>query len=485
MQREKTLELAAAKAGMSEKTARKYLKSGELPSERPPTSRKDSSREDAFEGVWEEILGFLDINSGLQAVTLFKYLQKESPGKYQDGQLRTLQRRIKVWRATEGPAKEVFFAQKHTPGRLSQSDFTNMDDLGVMIGGVPFLHMVYHFVLTYSNWEDATICFSESFESLSQGLQNAMWELGGVPENHQTDQLTTAVQKTEHPKEFTQRYQALLDHYGLVGLKIRVREPHENGDVEQRHYRFKQAVDQALMLRGYRDFVSREEYAGFLESLLKELNAGRSERLAEELAVLRSLPRTRLDSRRHLKVPVGQGSTIRILKNVYSVHSRLQGETVDVWVDAEKIEVWYAQRKVDEFPRLRGEGKHQINYRHLIDSLVRKPGAFENYRYREDLFPTFYFRMVYDMLQKTSPSRASREYLGILELAAKEGEAEVDAVLQYALLNHHPISKDTIKAALGSAVRRPGPTEVAIDDVELVSYDIFLREEVEECHLIS
>lgn len=296
---------------MGEKTARNYLKSGELPSERQSKPRDYGAGRDPFEDVWDELLGYLIVNPGLQAVTFFKYLQKKSPGQLQDGQLRTLQRRIKVWRATEGPSKEVFFDQRHTPGRLSQSDFTHMDNLEIMIGGIPFPHMVYHFVLTYSNWEAATICFSESFESLSEGLQNALWELGGVPERHQTDRLTTAVQKTEHHKEFTQLYQSLLGHYGLEGRKIRVREPHENGDVEQRHYRFKQAVDQALMMRGHRDFRTREEYTGFLESLSKELNAGRRGRLDEELAALRSLPKRHLETRRRFQMRVRSGRSSR------------------------------------------------------------------------------------------------------------------------------------------------------------------------------
>ena len=245
------------KAGMDEKTARKYRECGQLPSE-IKTDHTWRTRKDPFEGIWDGIKSMLTINPGLEAKTIFEDLQRRYPGRFADGQLRTLQRRIKNWRATEGPPKEIFFAQIHKPGELCQSDYTHMDKLGVTIGGVPFDHLIYHFVLTYSNWETGTVCFSESFESLSQGLQNALWELGGVPQQHRTDCLTSAVNKMSHPEEFTIRYQDLVDYYGITPCKTNPASPNENGDVEQRNYRFKKAVDQALMLRGHRDFKTRE-----------------------------------------------------------------------------------------------------------------------------------------------------------------------------------------------------------------------------------
>ena len=182
-------------------------------------------------------------NPGLEAKTLFEALQRKYPGQFADGQLRTLQRRIKRWRATEGPEREVFFAQQHVPGRLGQSDFTHMNELGITIGGQSFPHMLYHFVLTYSNWEAVTVCYSESFESLSEGLQNALWELGGVPLEHRTDRLSTAVNNVSEEREFTARYEALLRHYRMAGQKIQTGKANENGDVEQRHHRLKRAVE--------------------------------------------------------------------------------------------------------------------------------------------------------------------------------------------------------------------------------------------------
>ena len=473
IQKEKRLSVAAAKSGMDEKTARKWRDLRRLPSE-VRVEHTWRTRKDPFEEVWEELRSMLDLNPGLQSKTLFVDLQRRYPGRFAQGQLRTLQRRVKVWRALEGPPKEVFFPQVHKPGELCQSDFTHMGNLGVRIAGQPFDHLLYHFVLTYSNWEAGTVCFSESFESLSAGLQNALWELGGVARSHRTDQLSTAVHKMDHPEEFTQRYRALMKHYGLKARKIQACCPHENGDIEQRHYRFKEAVDQALMLRGSRDFAGREEYERFLRNLFGQLNANRRARFEEELAVLRRLPVSRLEACKRLGVRVGPSSTIRVHHNTYSVNSRLKGEEVQVRLYAEHLEVWYAQRRVETIPRLRGEGKHRIQYRHIIDWLVRKPGAFENYRYREDLFPTSRFRMAYDALRSRQPSRAAKEYLSILYLAARESEAGVDEALRVLIEEGGAIGAKVVEAMVLSGQEPVRAREVVIAKVDLGTYDALL-----------
>jgi len=467
----KTLAVSAARAGMDEKTARKYRRSGKLPSsDRPVHTWR--TRQDPFEEVWSEVEAHLTAHPGLEAKTLFEYLQRQAPGRFSDGQLRTLQRRIKVWRATAGPGREVMFPQVHEPGKLAESDFTHMTNLGVTIGGEAFPHLVYHFVLAYSNWETATICFSESFESLSEGLQNALWELGGVPREHRTDRLTTAVQKVSHPEEFTQRYRGLLSHYGLSGTKIQAGKANENGDVEQSHYRFKKAVAQELMLRGSSDFESREDYAGFLKGVQKRLNAGRQMRFAQEQRVLRRLPAQRLDATQRLQVRVGPSSTIRVRHNVYSVHSRLIREQVTVRLTVEHLEIWYGGRRLEVLPRLRGAGKHRIDYRHIIDWLVKKPGAFANYRYRDDLFPGSRFRMAYDALG--GDSQASREYLKILQLAASESEVGVDDALRLLMHEGREPTAAAVQEILESG-RKPAPaTEVHITAVDLSRYDSLL-----------
>ena len=474
MSSEKSFAVASAKAGMDEKTARKYRRLGTLPSE---VCREHDwrTREDAFAEVWDEVRAKLEVNPGLEAKTLFEDLQRRYAGRFQDGQLRTLQRKIKRWRATDGPAKEVFFPQEHRPGELCASDFTHMSALCITIRGQRFAHLFYHFVLTYSNWESGTVCFSESFESLSEGLQNALWELGGVPKAHRTDRLSAAVHKEINPDVFTERYRALLGHYELSGRRTQAARPHENGDIEQRHYRFKQALDQSLMLRGSRDFESRGDYEAFLRRLFAQLNAGRQQRLAEEIEVLRRLPSRRMDSSMRLRVKVGPSSTIRIRHNTYSVDSRLIGETVEVRLYADRIDVWYAQQKVDTLPRLRGRSGHHIEYRHIIDQLVRKPGAFENYRYRQDLFPTHRFRMAYDQLRHRLNGRSSKEYLRILELAAKENEAAVDEALGHLLHSERIITASAVSELLACGEGISTPRDVVVAPVELSAYDALLE----------
>src|SRR5512147_2783502 len=474
LQTETTLANAADKAGIDEKTARKYRDSDLLPTEQrvPHVWR---TRQDPFQDVWPELQDRLGLNPGLAAKTLFVDLQRRFPGRFPDGQLRTLQRRLKHWRATEGPPKEVFFAQTHEPGRLCASDFTHMAELGVTIAGEPFDHLVYHFVLTYSNWETGTVCFSESWESLGEGLQNALWELGGVLRQHRTDRLSAAVKADPDPEMFTRRYQALLDHYGLQAQAIQPRQAHENGDVEQSHYRFKQAVDQALMLRGSRDFASRGKYETFLRKVMAGRNANRRERFVEEQAVLSSLPPRRLETGRRIKVRVDGGSTIHVGGNVYSVPSRLIGERVEVHVGAERLGVWYGARRVDELPRLQGRGRHRIEYRHVIDWLVRKPGAFEEYRYRDAMFPTSRFRMAYDALRGHRPGRAVKAYLEILLLATQEGESVVDEALRLLLDDDQPLCGDAVAEAVRQGRRPPAVTDVTVIDVDLTTYDRLLQ----------
>ncbi len=473
MKKEQTKAITAAKAGMNEKTARKYMNLDRLPSQikRPHNWR---TRNDPFEKAWDMVKSMLETNNGLEAKTIFDDLQRKYPGKYSPGQLRTLQRRIKYWRATEGPSKEIYFPQKHYPGELSESDFTYMNSLKVTINREPFEHMIYHFVLTYSNWETGTICFSESFESLSAGYQNAVWELGGVTKRHRTDRMSAAVNKECNPEVFTARYKALLRHYGTAPERTNPARANENGDVEQRHYRFKNALDQALMLRGSRDFRSYQEYVSFLKKLFDQLNINRDKRLQEELNVLKGLPARRLEDYKTKEVRVGPFSTIHIEHNTYSVHSRLIGEKVLVKICVDYIELWYAQKKVARIPRLKGRKKHRIQYQHVIEWLVRKPGAFKDYKYKTDMFPSTYFRMAYDYLTQYNPFRANKEYVKILHVAYKEGETITESAIRRLLSQEEEISAETVLHLVKANNQLPAPTEVAVNDINLGIYDELL-----------
>lgn len=469
-------EMAALRVGMDAKSARKYRRLGKLPSEVMNMDRNWRTHTDIFAEVWPELEAKLQLNPRLQAKTLLADLQRRFPDRFADGQLRSLQRRVKRWRAECGPAKEVFFAQVHHPGRLAASDFTHCTDLGVCINGSPFVHLLYHFVLSYSNWETGTICFSESLESLSEGLQNALWELGGVPALHRTDRLTAAVQPgVEGSASFKRRYQALLSHYGLQGQAIQAGKGNENGDAEQSHHQFKRALDQALMMRGSRDFTSRDSYGGFVRQLFVQQNAPRLARLEEEVALLRPLPRRRLESCKRLQVRVEKGSIIKVQGNVYSVASRLIGEKVEMRLYAEHVEVWYAQKMRDKMPRLRGRGKHRIDYRHVIDWLVRKPGAFADYRYQAEMFPSSHFRMAYDVLRACQPMRADKEYLRILHLAARESEAGVEAVLVELLQEDGRMDAVAVMERLRQRGHVGQASEVTVAAVDLSQYDALLE----------
>lgn len=195
------------------------------------------------------------------------------------------------------------------------------------------------------------------------------------------------------------------------------------------HHRFKRAVEQALILRGSRNFKDRQTYEVFLRGVVNQKNTGRRKRLEEELAVLRRLPCRQLEDKTVIPQRVSPSSTIRVLKNIYSVHSRLIGEYVEARLYVEHLEVWYAQRMVERLPRLRGRSKHRIHYRHIIDWLVRKPGAFANYRYKADMFPSSYFRMAYDALKQHCPLRADKLYLQILKIAAYTSESRTQEVI--------------------------------------------------------
>lgn len=469
-----TLKDAAAKAGIDPKTARKYLTND--------NSLEDvvhnwKTRKDPFEDIWSEIEEMLSLQPRLEAKTIFAYLIDKYPGKFQEGQLRSLQRKVKKWKGLNGEPKEVFFAQIHKPGDLGSSDFTHMDELKVTVQGHPFNHLVYHFVLTYSNWESITICYSENLESLSEGMQNALWQLGGSPVRHRTDRLTAAMSNFGNQPKFGARYQALLDHYEIEGFKTQASSPNENGDVEQAHHRFKRAVDQALMLRNCRDFSSINDYRAFLKEIVIKRNTARSERFKEELEYLKELPPERIQDATTAQKRVGRGSTVRIKEITYSVPSRLIGELIEIRLLGSTLEIWFQGQKVEEYPRLGGAHKARIDYRHIIDWLIRKPGAFENYRYKDELYPTSTFRAVYDALKESNPQRCIKDYLGILKAASHNGEERVGHILKD-LLVKGDVSLDLVLDYLSAPEKIVSIKNVHVSDVDLNVYDLALLQEV-------
>jgi len=428
-----TIDAAAMKANMTPKTASKYIHLGELPSTLVK-ERDWRTREDPFESIWPEVEAKLEKAPELQGKRLFEWFCEVYPGVFQESQLRTFQRKIRKWRATSGPGKEVFFPQVHTPGKRLSIDFTHMDSLEVTIGGELFSHLLFHGVLTYSNWQWVRICFSESLLALRVGLQSTFLQLDHVPDEVWSDHSSAATHQigSEQPgdRAFNDRYLELTDHFGVTPRTIQVDSPHENGDVESANGAFKARVNQHLLLRGSRDFEDVEAYRNFLEQIVHKANRMRSDKLAEELAAMRPLKQRLLNEYEEKIARVTSWSTVNVRSKTYSVPSRLIGEKVKVRLYEDRAEIWFAGVLQEQIPRTLGR-MHQINYRHIIDWLLRKPGAFSNYRYRDDLFPSLVFRKAYDKLSENLPQRkADLEYLRILKKAAHHCESDVLEALE-------------------------------------------------------
>lgn len=466
---------AALRAGMDPKTARKYVRSGKLPSEtrKPRTWR---TRKDPFGRDWPSIESLLKSVPDIEAKVVMAHLIAKDPERYQEGQLRTLQRRFKVWRATDGPPKRVFFAQEHRPGEAMQTDFTRGDALDVTIAGEPFAHLICHSVLPFSNWEWVSVCRSESMAAIRRGVQAALFELGRVPQFHQTDNSSAATHRLSSGKRgFNEEYLSFVEHFGMQARTTAVGEKEQNGDVEAANGAFKRRVDQLLKLRGSRDFASVAEWESWLREVAREANRGRRRKLEEELGHMQPLGRRRLPEHKEETACVSSQSTIRVKRNTYSVPSQLIGEQVRVRIFDDRLEVLYGGRLRLTVERLLGENGHRINYRHVIDSLVRRPGAFPRYRYREELFPSEVFRRAYDTLTESLSERAADvEYLRILQLAAKTMESEVEEALSLLLDTDELVRADQVKDLV--APERPEVPEIAAPVVEFQSYDELLTD---------
>ena len=466
---------AALKAGLDRKTASKYIRDGQLPSE-APVERTWRTRADPFEADWPDMARRLTDAPELEAKTLFEWLQADKPDMYDPGQLRTFQRRVRDWRALHGPDKEVYFAQEHRPGEAMQTDFTWATVLGITIQGEPFPHMLCHPVLPYSNWEWATICRSESLAAMRSGMQAALVRLGRVPEWHQTDNSTAATHDlTTGKRVFNDDYKDLVDHFGMKPRTIAVGESHQNGDVEALNGALKRRLNQHLLMRGSRDFESVEAYEAWLHGVLLKANALRSKRVKEELLAMRPLSVRCLPEYTEEDVRVSGWSTIRVKHNAYSVPSRLRDERVKVRLYEDRLEVYFKGVHQLTVERLLGRNGHRINYRHIIWSLVRKPGAFPRYKYREDLFPAPAFRQAYDTLTeaKTSERDADIHYLRILHLAASTMESEVEAALELLLDEGVVPEIERVKALVSPQM--PEHPDVTIPEVDLSGYDGLLE----------
>jgi len=385
---------------------------------------------------------------------------------------------VKVWRALHGPDKEVFFPQIHRPGEAMQTDFTWGTKLEVTIMGQPFDHMLCHSVLPYSNWQWASVSLSESMLALRRSIPAALVQLGYVPQIHQTDNSTSATHRIEHGKRgFNDAYLELVGHFGMKPRTIGIGKSEQNGDAESLNGVLKRRLLQHLILRGSRDFESVEAWETFVQNVCSSANAHRGKRFLEELAVMSPLVARPFSAFEELTVRVSQESTILVKRNLYSVPTRLIGERVQIRLWEMRLEARHSGQLVLEGERLLGVNRHRIDYRHIIDSLMRKTGAFERYRHREDLFPGLVWRSAFDALQAGLGQRKGEvEYLRLLHLAAKTLEGEVGAALEVILEAGRLPDADLARELMGSemVIRIP---ELKQAEVDLGEYD-FLTPEV-------
>src|SRR5262245_10111894 len=339
----KTLKAAAAAAGMAERSARTWQK-GQLPSEKDD-ARWWRTRKDPFADVWDEIVVprlERDPDGELESKTILEVLKEKKRGEFTDAHLRTLQRRVRDWRALHGPEKEVIFPQEHVPGREAAIDFTHGTELGVTIRGVLFVHLLVEFVLSYSGWTWICVAFGETFEALISGIQDAFWTLQGLTLVVRSDNLSAATHELPNGgRSLTKRFKAFLEHYGLKSTRIEPGEAHQNGGVEQRHHRTKSAIAQALIIRGSKDFDSVEEYLAFARDAVDRTHNSRiaDNRMAAERAALRPLPPHRVPTFTTYSMKVRACSTVRVGKRTYSVPSRLIGHKLEVRQHPDHVEV--------------------------------------------------------------------------------------------------------------------------------------------------
>ena len=439
IRKNKSQVLAAAKAGISERSARRIESSVTLPSQNP--RRYWRSRTDPFAQVWDtEIVPLLKSAPKLMAITLLRKLQDDHPERFPEGVLRTLQRHIRQWRALEGPPKEVFFPQEHAPGHRGLSDFTAMGDLRITIANAPFAHILYHFVLAFSRWEHAEVVDGgESFESLSKGLQNALWQAGGAPQEHRSDSLSAAFKNLTEEKDFTVRYTGLLDHYGMAGTRNNRGVSHENGSVESSHRYLKEAIEQALLLRGHRDFEDRAAYEAFVREAVMRRNRRNAAAFRIEREHLQDLPVRRSTDFVEEEARVTRCSTFTVRAILYSAPSRLIGHLLKVRLYSDRLDCYLSGALV--LTRVRGTRSpstgrgRMIDYRHFIDGLKRKPQAFKGMVFRDALFPREAYRRTWEQLDlKLTQRQACRTIVALLEMAARDGVEGVLAQRLDALL---------------------------------------------------
>ena len=425
---------AAAKAGISPRSARRIEKDERQAKNIP---RHYRTRKDPLNGLFEKhLIPLLEENPALQPITLLDVLNDKALGQFDQSHLRTLQRRVKRWRVKEGPAQEVIFLQRHTPGDMGISDYTWMNKLNITLSGNEFKHKVYHYRLVYSGWTYVQVILGgESFESLSSGLQNAFWRSGGVPETHRTDSLSAAFKNQTQETLLTQRYAKLCKFYGVKPTRNNKGIAHENGAIESPNGHLKRKIEQQLLLRGSRDFMSLADYEEFINLIVAKINRQCKTRFDEEKPYLKTLPSRRTNDFSELHIKVSSSSTINVKRVTYTVPSRLIGSALLVHIYDDKLNLFFGHELTLTLPRVYAQGPIRgrcVDYKHVIHSLAKKPNAFRNSLFRDDLIPVGDFSLLWQQLTQDGVSDNDCRYMVDLLVLADNYDCE-QALARYAL----------------------------------------------------
>jgi hypothetical protein len=471
--------IAAAKAGFSTATGYRISNDPDLPSQ--CDRLRGRRRPDPLASIFDdEIVPLLRAAPGLRPIGIFEEMRRRHPD-LAPGVRRTMERRIRAWRAIHGQEQEVIFRQLHEPGRMGLSDFTDMADLGVSVAGVALDHRLYHFRLVWSGFEQAHVILGgESYVALAEGLQNALWALGGSPTEHRSDSLSAAFCNLDADarSDLTRRYDALCAHYGMTPTRNNRGVAHENGSVESAHGHLKAAIRDALLLRTSADFDDLADYRRFIDETVAAKNRRNAARIDAERRHLQMLPDRRTCDYEETIVTVTSSSGFTLRKVFYSVPSRLIGHRLRVRLYDDRLDVFIGGTKLMTLPRGRSQGNgkhgHVVDYRHIIHALRRKPMALLNLVYRDRLFPREPYRRTFDrLLERSSERVACRTMVDLLALAHERAcEAELAEILA------------SVLTAGGlpdmAALRRrfaPDPAALPVVSVELVPlalYDVLL-----------
>ena len=467
-------DVAAAKAGFSPATGFRIENDPRLPSQKKqPRSRR---RPDPLAEVWEvEIMPILNAAPGIRAIAVLEEIRRRHP-ELSPGIRRTLERRMRAWRALAGPERDVIFRQEHEPGRLGLSDFTDTNALGITITGVPLPHRLYHFRLAFSGFEHAHVVLGgESFVALAEGLQNALWALGGVPHEHRSDSLSAAFRNLDRDaqEDLTQRYQALMRHYGMTPTRNNLGVAHENGSIESAHGHLKRALEDALLLRGGGDFDDLDGYRRFVDEIVGRRNAHTRKRIELERPELAKLPKRRTADYEEKIVTVTSSGGFTLRRVFYTAPSRLIGHRLRIHLYDDRLDCFLGSTPMMTLQRGRppnGKGGHVVNYRHVIHALRKKPMALLNLVYRGQLFPHPAYARAFEVLRAdVGDKRACKVTVELLALAHDRGcEVELAAAIDAELDAGRLLDLAVLREQFG-----PTPGSVPVIKVNLVPLNAY------------